>query len=142
MSNVRWQRVSTTNNKFTYKSNKPRVKYVLTELERAALKEIGRFAVKEARKRINIRSKRLWRGTRINIRRKEKSVRMGIAHKAKAFYGNFLEFGTVKMAKKPFLTPAVQENIPEIRSIAEKYIKMIETEGSAITVINEGELIE
>ena len=142
MSNVRWQRVSTTNNKFTYKSNKPRVKYVLTELERTALKEIGRFAVKEARKRINIRSKTLWRGIGINIRRKEKSVRIGVKSKSKAFYGFFLEFGTKKMAKKPFLAPAIQENIPEIKAIVEKYVKLIEAEARATRVINEGELSE
>ncbi|MDZ4346862.1 MAG: HK97-gp10 family putative phage morphogenesis protein [Candidatus Binatia bacterium] len=46
---------------------------------------------------------------------------VGLPKKGKAFYGRFFEFGTRKMAARPFLRPAVFGNMAEImRRIAGK----------------------
>ena len=162
-----------SNDNKNYKSNIPKVKYVLNELEEGALKEIGKFVVKEARQRIESKSYRLSKAIAYYLRRKEKAVRIGVRGHGKrsAFYSNWVEkghkillknqyfneksgkavqtfrakskFGGTYLLKKrsisfefggrtvpphPFLTPAAEENISQIRIIAGKYFKEIEKE--------------
>jgi HK97 gp10 family phage protein len=105
-----------SNDNKNYKSNISKTKYVLTDLERAALKEIGIFVAGEARKnapigiyrdmngnvllsrriktskgKVNHRAGTLKRNIGYSIRRKEKSVQIGV--RGKAFYGLFVEKG-------------------------------------------------
>jgi HK97 gp10 family phage protein len=117
---------------FTYQSNFPKVKYALTEIEKACFKEIGRLVRKDAKGRINSRTGNLKKNINFQVRRKDKSVRIGV--KRKAFYGIFLEFGTSKISAKPFITPAARENALQIRMIAAKYFKEIEKEILAINL--------
>ena len=162
-----------SNNNKNYTSNIPKVKYVLNELEEGALREIGRFIVKEARQRIESKSFRLSKAIAYYLRKKEKSVRIGVKNKSKKdpFYGIWVEKGHKIMLKNqyfneksgyavqtfrakskfggtyllkgksvsfefggkmvpahPFLTPAAEENIAQIRIIAGKYFKEIEKE--------------
>ncbi|MFA5715839.1 MAG: HK97-gp10 family putative phage morphogenesis protein [Candidatus Paceibacterota bacterium] len=169
-----------------YQSNIPKVKYVLTEIEKACLKEIGRYVRDEARERVPVKTGKLKKNISYQIRRKDKSVRLGV--KRKAFYGLFvekghkilpkgfhmnqrtgkmvqaghlslqdtsvgirkdgttytrrawksaisMEFGGKNVPAKPFLTPAVKENINHIRLIAGKYFKEIEKENIDIGLI-------
>lgn len=167
---------SLTNNRFTYKSNVPNVKYALSELEKAALKEIGKFVTKTAKANVDeVTEKRtglLRRKIGYWIKRKDKSVQVGV--RKEAFYGLMIEnghrvftakmkaqgyyinkrgqmvqrgilnkmksasgktrlhnltateFGGSTVPARPFLTPAAQDHISEIREIAAKYIKEIE----------------
>ena len=39
-------------------------------------------------------------------------------------YGKFVELGTVKMGARPFLKPAVMDNVDEYRKLAEKIFKL------------------
>ena len=119
--------------KFNYQSHIPKVKYALTEIEKACLKEIGRYVRDEARERSPFKTGRLKKNISYQIRRKDKSVRLGV--RGKAFYGMFFEFGTRKLKKRPFLTPAVEENIDHIRLIAGKYFKEIEKDNIAIGLL-------
>lgn len=84
-----------------YKSNIAKVKYVLEENEKAALKEIGRFLAKEARQNVEAvttkRSGILRRNIGYFIRRKTKSVEVGV--RKKAFYGVFVEKGHKNIGK-------------------------------------------
>ena len=169
-----------------YQSNVQKVKYVLTEVEKACLKEIGRYARDEARERVPGKTGNLKKNISYQIRRKDKSVRLGV--KRKAFYGLFVEKGhkivpkgfhinqrTGKMVKpgalslqnsivgirkdgttytkrrwrnaismefggktipaRPFLAPAVKENVDHIRLIAGKYFKEIEKDNITIGLL-------
>lgn len=42
---------------------------------------------------------------------------------SRADYSSFLEFGTSKMAARPFMQPALEENKPKIRRLAKQMIK-------------------
>jgi HK97 gp10 family phage protein len=199
-----------SNDNKNYKSNINKVKYVLTELERAALKEIGIFVAGEARKnapigiyrdmngnvlfsrriktskgKVDHRPGTLKRNIGYSIRRKEKSVQIGV--RGKAFYGRFVEkghklmtrdvaaegfyinkrgqiaqrgmlkltkpkgkktkwrnisaaeFGGRNVPAHPFLTPAAEKNINQIRIIAGKYFKEIEKENIDKGIIGIGD---
>lgn len=167
---------SLTDNKFTYKGNVPKVKYVLTEIEKAALKEVGRFVTKEAKNNLSeVTEKRtglLKRSIGYWVKRKDKSVQVGV--RKKAFYGLFIEkghrilpkgfyinkrglmaqkgtkkltggegqkrryrastveFGGNTVPARPFLTPAAQDNIPEIRKIVGQYMAELSKENVTV----------
>ena len=134
-----------SNDNKNYKSNIPKVKYALTEIEMACFKEIGQLVRNVARDKCKHLTGRLFININYQIRRKEKSVRLGL--KRKAFYGMYYEFGTKKggpsgggITKQSFLTSAVLENIDRIRLIAGKYFKEIEKENIEIGLLtNDGE---
>lgn len=47
-----------------------------------------------------------------------------------AFYGKFVEFGTVKMAPRPFLRPAIDNNVQAaIDAMKERIVKRLEKAG-------------
>ena len=108
-----------------YYSNVPRVKYVLEENEKLALREVGKFQRKEIKKNIRAlfkkRSGNLLKSVGSKIDKKTKSIRTGIfgnrKMRGRAFYSKFLELGTSKRRKTPFIEPATSQNIPKIRSI-------------------------
>lgn len=50
---------------------------------------------------------------------------MGGAIESRAEYSEFLEFGTSKMAARPFLQPAIEENRPKISRLAERILKRV-----------------
>ena len=45
--------------------------------------------------------------------------------KISAFYGHFVEYGTKKMKKRPFMRPAIQSVAPKIPEIIQKHINQI-----------------
>ena len=48
---------------------------------------------------------------------------LGASVESRADYSSFLEFGTTKMAARPFMQPALEENRPKIRRLAQRMIK-------------------
>ena len=42
-----------------------------------------------------------------------------------AYYAHFLEYGTKKMKKRPFMRPAIQSVAPKIPEIIQKHINQI-----------------
>jgi HK97 gp10 family phage protein len=136
-------------NSIKYISNAEGVKEVLSELERAALKEAGKFIRKEVKDRVPVDEGTLKKNVGTWVRKKDTSLQIGVytrerAKKKKytyAYHAHLVEFGTKKMAAKPFLRPAVMENIDQIRLIQGKYLKEIEDENRAKGLINEEEEI-
>lgn len=58
---------------------------------------------------------------------------------AKAFHGRFLEFGTVKMAARPFMRPALDNNRRRIEGIAAKNMQAaVDSIGKGGRVITSG----
>jgi len=49
---------------------------------------------------------------------------LGASVESRADYSSFLEFGTTKMAARPFMHPAAEENRPKIRRLAGQMIKV------------------
>lgn len=142
-----------------YISRADDVKEMMTELERAALKEVAKFLRKEVKSRVPVKEGILKRnvGTWVKTLGKKMKgqtkgtpiLQLGIYDRARArrkgykyaFHAHLIEFGTKKSAAKPFLRPSVMENIDQIRLIQGKYLKAIEDENRARGLISEEEEI-
>ena len=143
----------------TYISRSNEVKDMMTELERAALKEVAKFLRKEVKRRVPVdqgtlkRNVGTWvktlgkrmkgeaKGTpilQIGVYDRRRALRKGYTY---AFHAHLIEFGTKKSAAKPFLRPSVLENIDQIRLIQGKYLKEIEDENRARGLVDESEEI-
>ena len=48
---------------------------------------------------------------------------LGASVESRADYSTFLEFGTSKMAARPFMQPALEENKPKIRRLAKQMVR-------------------
>ena len=48
---------------------------------------------------------------------------LGASVESRADYSGFLEFGTSKMAARPFMQPALEENRPKIRRLAKQIVR-------------------
>ena len=130
-----------------YQSNANEVKNVLSELERAALKEVAKFIRKDAKRRVPVNEGTLKKNIGTWVKKKNASLQIGVysAKNAKrkklkvAYHAHLIEFGTVKMQARPFIRPSVMENIDQIRLIQGKYLKEIESENRARGLIDEEE---
>jgi len=163
-----------TNNGFKYESHMPKVKYALEEYERAALKEVGQLVARATRMNIDAKLERFTGGLRKNvryfIRRKTKSVEIGIRSSKDSFYAAFVElghryipkgsyynekkgnvhtvqriagtnirdwnkktliseFGGRNVPPHPYLVPAAENNIAQIRAIIAKHMKGMNGDG-------------
>ena len=124
--------------------------YTITELCRAALRDVGKYVVittnKKAQKLPGMSKSKRVRGTkhafqywvRKNIGLKEwPDLQIGIRHDT--WYGVNQELGTKKMKKKGFLMATVSENIPNIIKIESQYLSAMNDEAVALSKIHEGE---
>ena len=138
-----------------YISSVNRVMYTMDELERAALKDVAKFLRAEMRKRLkstgSVKTRNLSRAVTSWVRKGSRGyqtkLQIGFYSNAKAksrglnpaFYGSMLEFGTKKLSARPWLRPAVYENIPKIIEIESKYLSGLEDEAKALRLIDERE---
>ena len=133
----------------TFTSQAAEVKKVMRELERAALKDVAKFLRKEVKRRVPVDEGTLKKNVGTWVRKKETDLQIGIYTRDRAkrkgykyaYHAHLIEFGTKKMAAKPFLRPSVMENIDQIRLIEGKYLKEIENENRARGLIREEEEI-
>lgn len=124
--------------KFT--SNVDRTKYLLKELERAALRDtakiIRKIMVKKLRKLPDMqRSKRITRSTQSWVRKQEADLQIGFKHDT--WYGVNQELGLLNQPKRSVLRETVMENIDDIRRVQGKYLSAIESENTALGLIDE-----
>lgn len=131
-----------TRNGVEYLSNVDRAKYLLVELQRAALRDVGKLvrkrAMQEARNQPGLRrGKRISKAFQYWVRRRETNLQIGIKHNT--WYGVAQELGTKKQPRRAIITNAVMRNIAEIRQIQAVYLKEIEDELRAQAIINEEE---
>jgi len=123
-------------------SNVDRVKYTMTELERAALKEIAKLVRRRMIEKLKKlpgmrRSKRIYNSTQYWVRRIETDLQIGFRHDA--WYGAKSELGDSGQPARGILRGTVLENVDMIRLIAAQYVKRIEDELIAEGVIDERE---
>ena len=125
-----------------YISSVNRAEYLLTELTRAALRDVGRFVrrrqLDEVRKLKGFRrGKRPLRAFQYWVRSRSQDLLVGIKHNT--WYGTGQELGDKNQPKLQILYKSVSENIPEIRRIEGVYLSTIEDENKAIALISEEE---
>lgn len=134
----------------TYNSKVKQAKYLMTELERAAFKEVAKFIRKQMKARVPVDQGTLKKNVGTWVKRKDASLQIGVYTRERAkrkgyryaFHAHLVEFGTKKLPAKPFLRSTVMENIDQIRIIQGKYLKEIENENRAKGLIKEEEEIE
>lgn len=97
------------------------------KLENKALKNAAEPVLEDAKETNAFKDKsgKLRKGLKItNVKKKEgmKYILVGVdrADNTEIFYGKFIEFGTSKMPARPFLQPAYEKNVQNIkRTIAD-----------------------
>jgi HK97 gp10 family phage protein len=132
-----------------YQSNAKQVKYVMTELERAALKEVAKFLRKGIKARVPVDEGVLKKNVGTWVKRKDGSLQVGVYSRERAkrkkytyaYHAHLVQFGTVKTKPVDYLRAPVMESIDQIRLIEGKYLKAIEDENRARGLINEEEEI-
>lgn len=120
-----------------FTSSVDRVNYTISELTRAALKDVGKFIARETRKKIKRKTGRVAKNIQYWVRKKETDVQIGF--KPGGFYGGFQELGTSKTPKIGALYNSVAENIPKIIEIQSKYLSSLEDEAKALRLLDESE---
>lgn len=123
-------------------SNVNRAEYTLTELTRAALRDIGKLLSFKARDKVRaIANNSMKRAKRVNnawqywVRQYDIDLQIGIKHDT--WYGVDQELGLDGQPKRDILRKTVFENLELMREIQAKYLKHIEDEIQAARVIDE-----
>lgn len=134
-----------------YESNAKQVKFVMSELERSALKTVAKFIRKEVKARVPVDKGVLKKNIGTWVKKKDASLQIGVYTRDRAkrkkypyaYHAHLLEFGTVKMKAANngagFLRFAVLDNVDQIRLIQGQFLKEIENENRARGLIREEE---
>lgn len=130
--------VKITKNGVTYESNLDRTLYTMKELQRAALRDVGKLVCKRTRQKIKRRTGRISKNTQYWVRSKQDVPDLQVGFKPGGFYGLYQEIGTNKIRKTGALSDSTSDNIGEIQKIQEHYLGKLGDE-SAEAIINEGE---
>lgn len=130
--------VKITKNGVEFVSNVERLQYTLKELERAALRDVGKLVCKRSRQKIKRRTGRLAKNTQYWVRSKQKVPDLQVGFKPGGFYGLYQEIGTSKSSKIGALSNAAEDNISDIIKIESQYLSGIGTE-EAEGLIKEGD---
>lgn len=130
-------------------SNVDRANYLITELTRAAMRDVAKYVLRIVR--ANVRGissqtrKMRYATTRYQywIRKRECDLQLGIENTAKgaetAWWADQSELGTGGQPKRGFLRSAVYDNIEMIRKIEAQYLSAIEDEMNAASMVDESE---
>ncbi|WP_337565494.1 HK97-gp10 family putative phage morphogenesis protein [Ruminococcus sp.] len=130
--------VKITKNGVEFISNVERLQYTLKELERAALRDVGKLVCKRTKQKIKRRTGRLAKNTQYWVRSKQKVPDLQVGFKPGGFYGLYQEIGTSKSPKIGALSNAAEDNISDIIKIESQYLSGIGTE-EAESLIKEGD---
>ena len=128
-----------TKNGVEYISGLDRCEYTIKELSRAALRDVGKYVCRLARKKIPRRSGRARKNMQYWVRSKQQYPDLQVGYKAGGFYGGYFETGTSTIEKTAPFYSTVAENIDEIRKIEGQYLSAIEDENKALGLIDESE---
>lgn len=123
----------------TFTDNVDAANYLIEELTRAALRDVGKFVCKLTRKAIRRRTGRVARNTQYWVRKKECDLLVGF--KLGGWYGGYQELGTEKQPKIGALYNTVSDNISQIREIEAQYLSAINDQMTAERLINEEEYL-
>lgn len=132
--------VKITKNGVEIISNVDRIQYTLKELERAALRDVGKLVCKRTRQKIKRRSRKnsIHKYIQYWVRSKQDVPDLQVGFKPNGFYGLYQEIGTNKYPKIGALSDAAESNIKDIIKIEQQYLSAVGTE-EAERELNEGE---
>lgn len=126
-----------------------RANYLITELTRAAMKDVARYVLKIVRANVraisNQTRKMRYAPLRYQywVRKQECDLQLGIENTKfgadTAWWADQAELGTGNQPKRGFLRSAVYDNIDMIRKIEAQYLSAIEDEMNAQSMIDEEE---
>ena len=126
-----------------------RANYLITELTRAAMKDVAKYVLRIVRANVrgisNQTRKMRYAPLRYQywVRKKECDLQLGIENTARgaetAWWADQAELGTAGQPKRGFLRSAVYDNIDTIRQIEAQYLSAIEDEINAASMVDEGE---
>ena len=123
----------------TFISSVDFAEYTLHELTRAALKDVGKFAVREARGKAKKRTGRGAKNIQHWVRSRQEIPDLQIGIKPAGFYMGFHEIGAKNVPKTAAIYNSVAENIPMIIKIQSQYLSAMNDMESAQGLIDEGE---
>ena len=116
----------------TYTSSVDYANYTITELSRAALRDVGKMLARYANAEANKIRKEKHYYTLLKdkspfqywVRKRETDLQVGVEHTGHKdeWYGVYQELGTGKMPKLGILTETARSHIAEIREIESKYL--------------------
>lgn len=141
-----------------YISSVERTQYTITELSRAAFRDVAKLLRGRIKDNTPVDKGDLKRNVGSWVRRAEDSdvpyLQVGVYDKERAerkglpyaFYAAFQEFGTSRMQAanggRGFIRAPVEDSIDDIRRIQGQYLSAIEDENRALGLIDESEEIE
>lgn len=141
--------VKFSKNGVEFTSNVDRANYLITELTRAAMRDVGRLVTRECAIRVRAISPQLrkarWAPKRYQywVRKRENDLQVGIEntkHGAEtAWWADQAELGTNGQPKRGILRGSVFDHIEDIRKIEAQYLSAIEDELAAEALIDEEE---
>ena len=141
--------VKFTQNGLTSPDSVDRANYLITELTRAAMKDVAKYVLRIVRANVRGISKQTakmrYAGMRYQywVRKKECDLQLGIENTARgantAWWADQAELGTANQPKRGFLRAAVYDNISTIREIESKYLSAIEDDMAAEAMCDESE---
>lgn len=130
-------------------SSVDRANYLITELTRAAMKDVAKYVLRIVRanvRAISSQTKKMrYAGMRYQywVRKKECDLQLGIENTKfgaeSAWWADQSELGTGNQPKRGFLRAAVYDNIATIRQIESQYLSAIEDETDAEAMVDEEE---
>lgn len=128
-----------------YVSDCDKAMYTISELTRAALRDVGKYVSRRsneaAQKLPGLRRSKRVRGRasafQYWVRKQECDLQVGIKHDT--WYGARQELGTSRQPRRLILTNEVKQNIAEIVKIESQYLSSLENEAAALSLISEEE---
>ena len=123
-----------------FTSNVDRTKYLLKELQRAALRDTAKLIRKRMIAKLRKlpgmkRNKRIYKSTQYWVRKQETDLQIGFKHNT--WYGALSELGQKGQPARHILRGTVMENIDDIRRVQGRYLSALENENRALGLIDE-----
>lgn len=133
-----------------FTSSVDRCNYTIRELTRAALRDVGRYVVRQCTRKARRleglgRTRYIQKRFQFWVRKQEGDLQVGIHNVMKnknpgdTWYGMDQELGLNGQPKRAFLHDSVYDNIRTIRDIEAQYLSAIEDEQRALALIDEEE---
>ena len=133
----------------TYESNLDATQYFLYELNRAALRDVGKFVSKVFRnayyQHFSKHTGNAGKATKYKVISGQSTtsprVQIGLkTGQVEGFYAYFQELGTTRQERLGLLTAAVEDNVAEIVKIESQYLDALNDEAAKLeSMINEDE---
>ena len=130
----------------SFTSSVDRTKYLLKELQRAALRDTGKLIRKRIIAKLRKlpgmkRNKRVYNSAQTWVRARDADLQIGFGNSKKGLSGDNWysiqqELGTNNQPKRAILRSTVMESIDDIRRVQGRYLSAVESENAALGLID------